>query len=298
MLRKTGWVVALGLAVLAAPAFGATKLAWKFKKDDKFFINSSLNTKTKIEFKGQTLEQNVENNTVSQFTVKKKTDDTVVLEQKIIKVKMKVTGGIGGGGDQEKMAGRMKDTVFTFTLDKNGKVTKFDGYDDMIKKLTKDNKEAAKTTKTILPKDTFEKAVAEVFGFLPKKEVKKGDTWNNDFTLSLGPIGSFKQKTTYTDEGETKDGEKLAITSKLTYAPPKGDGGNLPFKVTKGDLKSEGFKGTIYFDAKKGRLVKSDMKATIKGTITMEIMDQEIEMTMEQKLDMSNKVLDKAPAED
>jgi hypothetical protein len=297
MLRKSWWASALVLAIVTAPSFGQDKLEWKFKQGEKFYVESVQNIKQSIEFMGQSMKQDMKNTTVSSFEVKEKTANKVVLEQKILSVKMKSTGG-AGGGEAEKMGERMKGAVFTVTLGPDGRITKFEGYDDMIKKLTRDNKEAAKMTRMMLPKETFEKAVAEVFGFLPKKAVSKGDTWKKDLTLSMGPIGSFKQDTTYTHQGKGADGVKIGLTSKLTYTPPKGDGGGLPFKVTKGDLTSKDFKGTIVFDPTKGRMGSSKIDATIKGTITMEIMDREIEMTMEQNMSMTSKVLDKAPADD
>jgi hypothetical protein len=291
MVPKTWWTALLGLTVLAAPAFGQVKLEWKFKEGDTFFVEASRKIKQTIEYKGQSTTQDTEDITVSRFKVRKKTKEGVVLEQEILSAKLKRPNG---GNAVNNIARRMKGAVFTITLDSSGKFTKFEGYAALINRLARNNQQAIEMTKMMLPRETLEKMAGEVYGFLPQKSVKKGERWTRDLVLPLGSIGGFKEAMTFTDEGKTKEGQKISITSKLTLGPLK-NGENLPFKITKTNLKNEGIGGTILFDPKMRRLVKSDVKGTIKGTITVSLGDQDLEMMMKQKFQITTKVMDKDP---
>jgi hypothetical protein len=296
MLGRTCWAVALVLGGLAAPAYGQTKLEWKFKEGDKFYIENATKLKQTITVMGREMKQDTDNTTVTRFEVKKRTSDQIVLEEKIVAVKVKNTGGFGG--EAEKMAEQMKGATFTITLSPDGKLIKQEGYDDLIKRLTKNNQQAEKMIRLMLPAETFTKAVQEAFGFLPSKPVQKGDSWKNSTTLPMGPLGEFKVNNTYTFQGKTEGGDKIALAATMTYSAPKGDGGGLPFKISKADFKSDSFKGTIVFDPDRGRLVRSEMTGAIKGTMTIEAGGNQVEMTLEQNHNITSRLLDKAPSDD
>ncbi len=298
MIRKSWVGVVLVLGVLAAPvqAQDQVKLEWKFNKGDKFYVEDISTLKQKIEIMGKTIDQTLKTTMITSYTVKNKTDEGVVLEQKFEDVVVKAQGGLGG--DLDRYMEKLKGGVFTLTVGKGGKITKFEGYDAFIKKLTEGAgaDDAGKYVRLLLSEDLLRKSAEEAFGFLPAEPVKKGETWSRGSLLPFGPLGSFKMTNEYTFQGVEDGNAKLTLKAGLTYMLPKGDGGlGGLFKVKRGNLKGEGARGTLYFDTEKGRLSRYSMSMIIRGGLTLDLMgnDLEVEITMDQST--NSRVLTRNP---
>jgi hypothetical protein len=296
MLRRAWVGVALVFAVLAAPALGqgTAKLRWKFQEGEKFYVEDISNMKQKITFMGKDIEQSMKTTMVTSYTVKKTGPESTTLVQKIENVDVTSQGGLGG--DLDKMMEKLKGATFTLTLDKKGKITKFEGYETFIKNLTEGMEEAAKFIKMMITEDVLKKSAEEAFSFLPDKDVAKGDSWKRNSVIPFGPLGSFKAANEYTYQG-TEDGlAKIALKAQLTYAPPKGDAGfGGLFKITKGNLKSEGARGTLFFDVDKGRLAKYSMAMIFRGGLTLDVMGNSIDMEVSIDQSSNSRVLNRNP---
>jgi len=294
MLRKAWIGAVLVFGGLSMPAYGQVTLEWKFNEGDKFYVEDVSTMKQKIGFMGKDIDQTQKTTMVTSYTVKKKTGNEVVLEQKIEGVDVKVMGGLGG--DLDKMMEKLKGAKFTLTLNpKEGKITKFEGYEDFIKALTEGNEEVGKFIKMMLSEDVLKKSSEEAFGFLPGKAVAKGDSWKKEQSIPFGPLGSFKTVNNYTYQGKEENLEKIGLKAELTYSPPKGDAGFGLFKIVKGNLKSEGARGTLIFDADKGRLSKYSMAMVFRGSLTMDIMGNMIDMDVTIDQNSNSRVLNRNP---
>jgi hypothetical protein len=297
MFRKS-WVAVLALtAFAAAPAHGQMKLEWKFKEGDKFYVQDDSKMKQKVEFQGKSFTQNVTKTMVTAYEVKKVAGDTVTINQKFLDVKVNSQGEFGG--DMEKAMEKLKGGSFTLTL-RNGKITKFEGFDEFIKNLAGGNDMAAMFIKAVLSEDILKQSAEEAFGFLPTKPVRDGETWKRDTNVPLGPIGSFKSASQYTLEGKEKDGVKIGLKSNLTYSPPKkGDGGALAglFTITKGNLKAENAKGYMIFDPDAGRLVRYSMSLNFRGSLTLEVAGNQIDMDVTTEQTTTSRVTTRNPLE-
>ncbi len=293
-MRRITTMTLVCLAGLTAPAAAQTKLEWKFKKGDKFYLEAVTDQKQSLQVMGKAVQQNQSSTTIQSVEVKEASGEKVVLSLRFESIKQKkADGGVGGGGT-EAMLDKLKGTTFTVTMAPGGKIGKFEGYDEMVNKLAEKNEDTAKMIRIVMSEESLRKNVEEIFNFLPDRPVSKGDTWKTETTLPLGPIGTFKAISNYTLDGKAKEGELISFKSDLVYSLPKA-GAEGPFKVTKGDLKAENAKGTLVFDNTRGRLVRGDNSATIKGAITMDIMGNTIDMEM--TIDMVNRVrvLDQLP---
>src|SRR5262249_9329730 len=145
--------------------------------------------------------------------------------------------------------------------------------------------------------ETLKRGAEEAFGFLPSGPVSKGQKWNSEALVPMGPIGTFKTKTVYQYRGNTSSGEEIDLEASLSYTPPKSDAGaDMPFKVLKGDLKAENAKGTIIFNATTGRLVSYSLNMTIKGVLTLEVMGNNVTMDLTQEMQSRITVSDTPPA--
>ena len=294
MPRRFWFGSAVALAFLAGPALAAdaVKLEMKFKEGDKFFVETVSNTKQVMEFMGTKNESDSDSTQVTSFTVKKSDKDGVVIEQKIESIKNKNSGGLPGA---DKIMDALKGATFKLTLNSKGEVTKIEGYDEFVKKLSADNELAGKMLKSFMSEDTIKATAAENFAFLPPKPVAKGDTWKRSQAIPLGPLGNLKGETNYTYKGPGKDGEEISFDQTLEYAPPKVSDDSLPFKITKGEMKADKASGSLTFDASKGRLVRTEQSTKMKGSLTFEVAGNSTTLTLEMTQTAKSRVLDKSP---
>jgi hypothetical protein len=296
MPRRYWFGSAVVLAFVAVPALAAdaVKLEMKFKEGDKFYIETVSNTKQDLEFMGAKIKSEIDSTQVSSFKVLKSDKDEVVIEQKIESIKTKTSGGLPGT-DSDKLTDAMKGATFKVTLNNKGEVTKIEGYDEFVKKLSADNEVAGKMIKAFMNEETIKSTAAENFAFLPPKPVSKGDTWKRSQVVPLVALGSLKGETTYTYKGPGKDGEEIAYDQTMEYAPPKEGDDSLPFKITKGEMKAEKASGTMVFDASKGRLVKTDLTMKMKGSMTFDVAGNTTTLTMDMTQTSKSRILDKIP---
>jgi hypothetical protein len=296
MLQSMKWAAVLLLVGASGPAHAAVKLDWKFKEGDKFYFENKTQLKQTVEAMGQKIKFDMDTTMVTRYTVKKKTQDAMVLESKIETVKIKSDSD--AAREMEKVLDNLKGASFTITLSSTGKIQKFEGYEDLIKKIAKQDENAAKMFKGIMAESTFKQEVEDYFFFGPDKAVDKGDAWKKTQKVSMGPLGNMKAVNQYTYKGKTKEGEQIDMTAKLTYEPPQGNNQAFPLKITKGDFKSTSYKGTLWFDAARGRLVRYQVNTMIKAQLTAEVMNQTIDMSLDQTVQGTIRVLDKAPSDD
>jgi hypothetical protein len=142
--------------------------------------------------------------------------------------------------------------------------------------------------KKILSEEALKQMADPTFGLLPPKAVAKGETWNRESKLSLGPIGGYKSNLKYTYEGpddKNKDLAKIKIETTLTYEPPTDAGDGLPFKIKDAKLTSKNAKGDVLFDVKKGRLEKSNQSLELEGELNIEIGGMTTKVELKQKQD-------------
>jgi hypothetical protein len=298
MLRKSWWAVALlALGGGAVPAHAAVKLQWKFKQGDKFYVATVTKLKQTIDIMGNKVKDDSVMTVVSRYTVKEQSDEATVLEQRIESMAAKAKGEAGEG--QEKVADLIKGAVFTLTLSPQGKVTKLTGYKELVDKIAKEDKDTGKMFQVMFSPETFKASAHSVFGFLPAKAVEKDAKWQKEVKIPLGPLGSFKAVNKYTYTGDGREGIQISVTGKLTYArPDKKAAAGAPFKVTKGKIASTQFKGTVVFDAKRGRLVRSETKLVLEGTVTVDVMKNLLDMKIEQESTTTDRVSDKPPRDE
>jgi Family of unknown function (DUF6263) len=304
MLERCSIGAVLALAVLALPARAQVQLEWKFKEGDKFYLETVNSFKQSMKTLGKELKQDLDMTFVFSVAVQKvNPDKSAVLEEKVESVEVKNTGGPTGAiAAEDKFNQQVKGATFRVTVTPRGEVTKFEGYDDLVKRLAGDDAVTQKTVRAVLSEDYIKNAAADVFGRLPDRPVKANDSWGDDKKLDmpLGPLGTFTATRTYTYEGkDTVDGksvDKIGFTGKATYSPPKsGEAGPFPFQLTKGDLQVENLSGTLAFDDSAGRLVESNTSMRVKGSMTAVVSGTTLDSELQQERAIKTRLLDKPP---
>jgi hypothetical protein len=269
-------MIGAGLLLLAAalPAAAQSGLEWKFKEGDKFVIESSTETKQTITKDEKPTTSESTFTTVSTFVVKKAAAGSYTLEQTIDEVRVKSnkpddpTVAIAS-----RYANQLKGATFKFNLSPSGKITSsgtasgLEGYEDLIKKLTGGNEQAAKAARTVYPEDAFKEELNNIFGFLPDKaSPEEGYTWTRKESMAM-PWGKLTGEATYKYLGKKKDGEEFDVTRRWTYALP--DENIQGVKVTKGDLKVTDATTKIVADPSAGRLVSLKQTMRLAGKVTV-----------------------------
>jgi hypothetical protein len=304
MLQRSVIGAVLALALMAVPARAQVQLEWKFKEGDTFYLETVNSLKQSMKTLGKELRQDLDLTFVFSVTVDKvNADKSATLVEKVESIEVKNTGGATGAiPAEDRFNQQVKGVTFRLTVTPRGEVTKFEGYDDLVKRLAGDDAVTRKTVQAVLSEDYLKHAAADVFGPLPAAPVKNNESWGADkkVEVPLGPLGSFTTSRTYTFEGrdtvEGKSVDKITFKGTASYSPPKsGDPGPFPFQLTKGDLKVDEFHGTMTFDDDHGRLIQSDTTMHIKGSLTAVVSGNTIDSELQQERNVKTRLLDKPP---
>ena len=273
-------------------------------KEVSFF--QKLDTTTTQEMsveKGGTAMKQVQTQTfIIQWTPKEKKGSDFVLEQQIVYVKMDIkigTTNIGydsGAANQPKnpmteFFGELMKVKLTIQVNDKMEVTNVEGSKEFVDKLGDSHPQMKNLLKSILGADAIKKMSEQTWKAIPLKSVKKGDTWEGEADLNLGPIGTYKNKYKYKLDSFDDKMAKISVTPSMIYSAPKdaGDKGDqLPFKI-KGDSKltsdDKDSSGTVIFDREKGRISESSMKMKVSGTVVIDIggTDTRVELKQDQE---------------
>jgi hypothetical protein len=297
MKLRHGLLALLFASLSVAPASAQAVIKWKFKQGDKFYLDNASDIKQSFEIMGMTQKQDLANKMLVSYEVVKAEGGSTVLQEKIEKASMEIKSGVppAVANQMTALSKQMTGATFKITLNPEGKITNFEGFDAFVKKITQANPQAAQMLPGLLSKETMSKGVEEAFGFTPAKPVNPGDKWTRNATLPMGPLGDAKVDTTYTYKGKAGKDEEIDIEAAMTFSPPKTPTPGAA--VSKVNMKTESAKGKILFDAQSGRMVKQEMKIHLKGSMTVNAAGNEVSMDMDQDQTHTVRVLDKPPAD-
>lgn len=234
-------------------------IGWKLEVGKTFYQEMTTDTTQTMTVLGQNITQVQKVTHFLSFTpVDHDKDGNWTVKQKIDGLKMEIE--IGGNKvlfDSTKEQGQVNALSDSFkaivgselilTIDKEMKISKIEGRDEFIKKLIKQNQGMEPFLRAVLSDDALKQMSDPAFTAIPNMTVKKGDTWEKNTTLDMGPIGSFDTNYKFTYVGSrNRKLQKIEVDSILNYLPPGPNaGGALPFKILKADLSSKESKGDI-----------------------------------------------------
>jgi hypothetical protein len=283
------------LAAGAGPAFAQVNMQWKLKEGDKFYLEEKIVGKIEVKAMGVSNSEEHSQTRLSSFVVKGRARDGFVLEQRIESWKTKMSAP--GEDDANKLLDQLfKDVVFTIHLSPSGAVTRFDGFDQIVKKLAAIDPAEAKKFKALVNEELMRAPLSMVFDVLPTSPVKKGESWKRENVVPMGPMGTFKFASTYTYQATDKSREEIGTKSILTWQPPRGDAGDIGFKIVKMDLSRKEASGRLVFDSAKGRLVQQETTMPLAGTMTIEVQGMQVDVELDGTETRTMRISDKKPA--
>jgi hypothetical protein len=319
---------ALVVFVLAAFAFGQDKdkdtdkgngdkvsLVWKFEKDKPFYQKMTTTTRQDMTVMGNKVTQNQSQTFYFSWTPEKQDGDTWVIKQKIEGVAMEIdisnnkisydsTKDTAANNPLGEFFKALVGSEFKITVsmpkDKDITITKIEGRDEFLKKLSNANPQMQPLLEKILSENALKEMAAPTFAALPNKEIDpKGDskTWKRASVLDMGPIGKYENAYTYTYDGKDADKkfDKIKVETKLTYKAPSEAGGvgTLPFRIKTAKLESKPSTGTILYNPNLGRIDKSSMKLELEGELDIEIGGQTTNVKLSQTQETSVETAEK-----
>lgn len=290
---RTASVLA-ALVLFAAPAAAAdpVSLKWSLKEGDSFYATTTQEIDQAIKVMGQTVNQKMTTTTVAKFEITSVKNGG--LEVKMTYTQVKMEGALGNGGE---VADRFKGAALTATFDKGYELKKLEGYTKFIDKLSDGDDMQKKMFLAVMPESAVKLMFSQVFVAAPKDTVAAGDKWSRTDKVPLSGLGDLTNKTQFTLDGVKDNVATIKTSADVTFTTGEGSDA-LPFKVTKADLKSDDVKGTILFDTKAGRLKSSSTTMKLKGTLTIEVMGQQVDAEIDQKATTKVEIAAKNPVKD
>lgn len=289
--------LALAAAVLVAgpaAAADAVNLKWTLKDGDAFYATTTQELDQNIKVMGQAINQKMTTTTVAKFEVKAAAGGGLEVKMTYTQVKMDAAGPLAGAGG---ITDRFKGATLTATFDKGYELTKLAGYDKFLDQLSDGDDMMRKLFAAMMPESAIKLLFTQVFVAAPKGAAAVGDKWTRTDKVPLPGIGDLTNKTQFVLQG-VKDGVAILRTTG-DVAFKAGEGGDaLPFKIVKADLKSDEVKGTVLFDTKAGRLKSSSQVMKLKGTMTIEAMNQQVDAELDQKVTTTVELSEKNPVRD
>jgi Family of unknown function (DUF6263) len=297
-------------------------LVWKFEKDKVFYQKMTTETKQTMKVLNNDVAQTQKQTFYFSWTplTQNAAGDEWTISQKIVGVQMDIDlGGSKISYDSTKpdapnnalgdffkaLVGSEFKLTVSMPKDKPATITKVEGRDEFLKKLTAANQQMKPLLDQILSDKALEQMAAPTFAALPNAEKAKGDKWEAKSTLDMGPIGKYDNTFSYVYDGKNTDAkdeaekkwDKIKVTTELKYAAPddKAPTGGLPFRIKSADLTSKDATGTVYYDPAKGRVVRSVMNLKLNGTLNIEIGGQTTPVTLSQTQDTNVETTDTDP---
>ncbi len=322
--RWVSSVVVVGIVALGVSAYdvqSTSKPEWKaFDPDEKgafkpFWQTMETVTNQSMKVQGMEVNQKQTQTFYVKWTPTKKDKDKNIwtVDFKIVGVKMAIQ--IGGNEIAYDSTSKdpvpdnpltqffktLKDAEFTYTIEKDEKegmkVTKVAGLKPFVDRLAAANDQLKGLLENILNEEALKQMAAPMFAAFPRTEKEFTDAkWTNTANLNMGPIGSYKTEYTYTlNKGDTS---KIEVTGAMTYKAPEGAAASsgLPFTIKEGNLKADNIGGSVTLDLKNGRILKSNIKMDLKGTLKIDIAGVETPVELTQNQTSSLETMDTEPA--
>jgi len=369
-MRRLGLCGALLAVIVPGLAHGQVGLAWKWKKDDEFYVRTETKVKQtlvvedprgdvpappaalgavlggpalahpKVNEVGKAIGRNTFNDrevrqafvhtTLLRYKVRKVNEDgSAEVVQTLLKASTAAPKDPAKKDEPERPknddllgpVGSTPGAELVLHVTPAGEVTRVEGQEELLKKLAGTDTGKRQAIRDALSEESLKRALTHALGFLPGEKVKAGASWKRSADLNLGALGRVEVEHRYTCEGkgadENKGLEQIERTTRLVDFDPDplrvwpsqvplgvAVGGvataavrpRPQFRVTEGHFSVAEGKGTFFFDAEKGQLVRASTSMKLEGKLTIRHSFDRIYRTrLVQEQTTQTTVMDKPP---
>jgi hypothetical protein len=254
------------------------------------------------------LHQDYDHTAVVRYRVIKQNDDgSAVITQQVVPNRGKVKGG--APEDVEKPDTTLDGIELTLHVDAQGKVTKVEGGDKLLGKLTGDDSgkrdvslDSGKREALVeaLSEESLRGSASGALRVMPDKSVEPGASWTVPASLHLGALGQVKLERTFTlkDVDKKSDGDvaRLGFTTRVVDYQPGRPGKLDAFRITDGYLSRAEGNGEFTVGVGAGRVEKATCTMNLHGLLTLRNSHVSYRTRLEQKQTVTLTVSDKMPA--
>ena len=255
-------------------------------KGETYTYRIVSNQKISQSFGGQSMNINSVTEFLTEMKVKEKTGNEVSVDYTYKEILLSVTTPLmsikvdtkkkdDNASDMDKLIGNMLDCFIgkpiQVTLLQDGSVQSVSGYDAIMSEVQKIlssanaiQKQMANTFMQSFTEDGVKSSFEQMFRIYPDKEIKNGESWKIDLSLSLGAMSS-KVNNTYTLKSVSNDVALLDIASIMSS--DSGINGEQ--------------KGEMKLNLKTGLPVQSKTEGTAKGKMTVQGIETTMDMTIQ-----------------
>jgi hypothetical protein len=267
-----------GSAAPQQSQYSPVKLAWKFKEKDRFTLESQVSQVELRRIEGQLHRDVLRVQIISSFTVSKVLEDkSVVLDQKIDDARYLFDGTDRvNAALQADLFAKLSGATFRITLTDEGKVRQFEGYEELVQRIAKNNPQDAERFKMMVKEEAMKTATEEGFGCFPKETVRPGEKWTRPLHIPVPPAGSLKGELTYKLLSVTKGKARITAKCESSEFQP----GDTALAGVKCEFALDARDSTLLFDIDKGRLTSSETTTRYKGKVIGAPMEGAIPMTL------------------
>jgi len=298
MSRRIRWtgLTCLVLATCGSPPARAQEvLAWKFAKDEVFFVEEVVRQEQSVTIADRTNSKKTQQTTITRYQV------LDVSPSGDVELEVTIESIVDDGGQPTAIAGRIAGSKFGMTLGADGKLSRFDGYASFVKRVANGNVQFERLFQSVLSEDTLRQTMVQLLTAAPGKSVTRGQSWQQKQNLNVGPFGTLSVDRTFEHKGVVdRDGISvvdLELRGVAEYKLPDPNTSRLPFKISQGALQVDQFRGTGAFDLARQRLQRLDVTLHVSGSLTISVGPQKAELTIDQTQSSTLRVLDKNPRE-
>ena len=279
MPREWTWLAVLLCSASPLPA--QTSLAWRFRTGDTFSVEQHVVQSTALETKNKPFQQKSEWKLQSRWHVKETNKDSAKLLVTVDSLNSKTYTGDGKVGLPSKEDELWRGAEFSFTVDPQGHLRDLKGHETLLKKLAGDSPQRLKILTALKPPDFFQALFQDVLGPLPDSSVQPGDRWQCSAVDSMSIFGTLAQATEFAYQGPQEGLHTALSVTKTTYKAPRYAIENDVFRITKGEVKADDGKGSLLFDAERGRMRRVHKSINVRGDLTLETLTgmQRVEFT-------------------
>src|SRR5262245_46091492 len=254
----------------ATPAPAQTTLAWNFRAGESFHVEQHVIQSTALELKNKPLQQRSDWKMLSRWQVKEAAAESAKLLVTVESLASKSFTGDAKEGVPSKEDELWSGAEFSLTVDPHGRVRALQGHEALLKKLAGDSPQRLKILTALKPPEYFQALFQDVLGPLPDRPVEQGGSWQSSAADTMSIFGTLLQTTEFTYQGPRDGLHAIDSSTKTTYKAPRYAIENDVFRITKGEVKADEGKGSLFFDAAQGRVRRVQKTINVRGELTMD----------------------------
>jgi hypothetical protein len=127
----------------------------------------------------------------------------------------------------------------------------------------------SRVLKRVINRSSLQELVDSAFLDVSRRTLERGRTWTRQGKVNVGPAGHLDSTSRFRLQAVEGDRYEIAVSMAITVPGDEDeDADESALHTTAADLDVHEGSGTIWFDARKGRIARSTLEQRIRGTVT------------------------------